>query len=193
MTVTSSAIDGAFLQPGMDARAHNLDQYNPSPGVDSQLERIRALALKLPPSPECEALMAEVEAAIASNLREAEAELSICGAADQLVTDLRHIERNGGNAALSAKAIARHLRAPLAHISSPEGVPVADLVNARNTLSEVVDGVPLLMLLSSAVEHELGAKKFAELWKIAQTKSGAAQCGAAGAVEDRWSGPHGEL
>ncbi|HEY0391014.1 MAG TPA: hypothetical protein VGC63_04830 [Solirubrobacterales bacterium] len=193
MTVTSSAIDGAFLGPGMEARAHNLDQYDPSPGVDSQLERIRALALRLPPSPECEALMAEVDAAIASNLREAEAELAICGAADQLVTDLRHIERNGGNAALSAKAIARHLRTPLAHVSSPDGVPVADLVNARNALSEAVHAIPLLMLLSRAVEHELGAKKFAVLWALAQTNSDAAQCGAAGAAEDRGSGRHGEL
>ena len=91
------------------------------------------------------------------------------------------------------KAIARHVRAPLAQISSPAEVSVASLVRARRALREVVDRVPLLMLLSPTVERELGAKKFTALCNIAQTKCDAAQLETAGAAEDRWSGRHGEL
>lgn len=189
--VSAAAIDHAFLAPGMEARAHNLDQFDPSPAVDSQLERIRELALRLPSGPEREALLAEVEAAIASNLSEGTAVLAINGTADQLVTDLRDGERNGLREVLGAKAIARHLRAALeCHLHAAEQ-PATDLVAARETLRAALAEIPRLMLLSPAVERELGREKFAVLRDLSE--KGAARSAAAGALEDRGSGRHGEL
>jgi hypothetical protein len=191
--ISSAAIDRGFLAPSMDARAHNLDQYNPSPGVDSQLERIRALALRLPPSPECEALMAEVDEAIASNLREAEAELGLCGTADQLVSDLRHLERNRLADVLGAKAIARHLRPALECSLCPQGRSAGELTTARDLLRGVVAEVPRLMLLSAAVERELGKRKFAVLRDQVENKGGASRLQSAGATEEQGTAPHVEL
>lgn len=190
--VTATAIEQAFLAPGMDARALNLDQYDPSPGVDSQLERIRALALKLPPSSEREVLVSEVDATILSNSLEGEAELTITGAADQLVTDLRRIEHSGkGNAVLGAKAIARHLRQPLECVSRPEGRPMAELITARDQLQQAIATVPLLVLLSCAVERELGHEKFDALRLLAE-KDGVARSATADAMEERGSARHAE-
>lgn len=191
--VSAAAIERAFLAPSMDGRAHNLDQYDPSPGVDSSLERIRALALRLPPGSEREALIAEVDEAIASNCREAEAELAVSGAADQLVADLRHIERSGqAGTALGAKSIARALRQPLECMTHPDGRAVAELVAARDQLHRAVAEAPLLMLLSSAVERELGGEKFTALRELAE-KDGAARSAPAGTVEERRGARHGEL
>lgn len=188
--VTAAAIDRAFLAPGMDARARNLDQYDPSPGVDSQLERIRALALRLPPGPEREALISEVDATILSNSLEGTEILGINGDADRLVTDLRRIERNSDQQALCAKAIARHLREPLRSLVS-DSSSTSERVTARRILLETIARVPRLMLLSAGVEHELGREKFALLERFTQ-ESGAARSAAAGATEERWSAQHAE-
>jgi DNA-binding transcriptional ArsR family regulator len=168
--VSASAVERAFLEPSMEARVHNLDQYDPSPGIDSQLERIRALAHEFPPSSLREKLLAEVDAAIISNVREGREVLGIAGSADQLVTDLRRIEHGPNSQALGAKAIARYLREPLALLSSPEGTPAGDLVHARQRLHDAIDAVPLLMLMSPAVEHELGQTKYAGLVDIVNKK-----------------------
>lgn len=191
--ISSAAIDRGFLAPSMEARAHNLDQYNPSPGVDSQLERIRALALRLPPSPECEALMGEIDDAIASNLAEADAELGLCGTADQLVSDLRHLERNQLAESLGAKAIARHLRAALDCFLHPQGRPVVEMTAAREVVRAAVAEVPRLMLLSGAVRHELGEQKFSVLQDHVETKCVAARGRAGGATEEQRAAPRGAL
>jgi hypothetical protein len=190
--ISAAAVDGAFLSQGMEARAHNLDQYDPSPGVDSQLERIRALALRLPPSPEREALMADVDEAIASNVSEAEAELAISGSADQLVSDLRHCERNGIREVIGAKAIAQHLRDPLATILAADHASASCLTAARHLVRDAIAEIPRLMLLSTAVEHELGSEKFALLRDLTN-KSGARGLQPLGATEERSPAPHGEL
>jgi hypothetical protein len=178
--LTASAVDRAFLSPGMDARAHNLDQYDPSPGVDSQLERIRALALRLPPSLMREALLDEIDAAIASNRSEGHSILDISGAADQLITDLRRLEKNNGAKMLGAKAIARHVREPLAHLLNPQDCSPRELTDARRILLETIAEVPRLMLLSPTVEHELGRQRFAALRRFAN-KGGAVRSASVGA------------
>lgn len=178
--VSSTAIERAFLEQGMEARAHNLHQYDPSAAVDSQLERIQALALRLPPGPEREALLLEVEAAIDSNVEEAYAELALCGAADQLVTDLRRGEHSGRWEVLGVKAIARHLGPPLDILSRLEGRPPADIVEARARIRETTADIPRLMLLSRGVRHELGAAKFALLRNLVEksTAAGSSRSGA---------------
>lgn len=171
--ISSTAIEKAFLEQGMEARAHNLRQYDPSAAVDSHLERIRALALRLPPGPEREELILAVEAAIDSNVEEAYAELALCGAADQLVTDLRTGEHSGRREVIGVKAIAQHLRPSLETLSRLEGRPPAEIVEARHVVREAVAEIPRLMLLSPAVAHELGTKKFRVLQALTE-KSAAA-------------------
>ncbi len=125
-----------------------------------------------------------IDATIASNAQEADGELTICGVADRLVTDLRDRELNGaGTQALTAKGIARHLREPLRLVAKPAGCPSADLVDAGRTIGDAVARVPRMQLLSTAVEHELGAAKFTTLLRFVPTQSsGAAQRETAGAV-----------
>jgi hypothetical protein len=183
--VSASAINGAFLENAMEARAHNLRQYDPSAAVDSHLERIQALALRLPPGPEREELLLEVEAAIDSNLEEAYAELALCCAADQLVSDLRFGERNGSRQVFGAKAIARHLRPPLDILSRLEGRPPAEIVEARHKVREAIAEIPRLMLLSPAVAHELGAAKFRVLRELTEKSA------AAGSSRDGAEAEHG--
>lgn len=190
--VSAAAIDRAFLETGMEARAHNLAQYDPSAAVDSSLERIRALALRLPPGPEREALISEAETAITSNLAEGTAELAVCGAADRLVTDLRFGERNGAREVLGAKAIARHLRPALVILSRLEGQPAVEIVAARHTVREAIADIPRLMLLSATVERELGARKFNLLRDLTE-KSAAAGFSRDDAEAEQGSARHDEL
>ncbi len=49
--ITSASVKKNFLYPGMDSRARNLQQFDPSMEPDSLLEQLRVLAAELPPSP----------------------------------------------------------------------------------------------------------------------------------------------
>lgn len=183
--VTAGAVEAAFLEPGMDARAHNLRQFNPSPATDSLLERLRALALRLPPSNEREGLLAIADELIASNAAEGEAERLINGSADALVTDLRRIERSGGGEFLSAKAVYRQLQPALSCLIYSHVASAREISESVRILREAVDQVPRLMLLSKTVERELGAKKFAVLRQFVNAKGAGRSGGTAGAVEER--------
>ncbi len=190
--ITSASINTAFLEPAMEARALNLSQYDPSAAVDSSLERIRALALRLPPSSEREELLLEVEETIASNVLEASAELSLCGDADRLVTDLRGAELGRIRQVLGTKTIARRLRKPLDDLLDDDSIGRRQF-EAHAVIRATIAEVPRLMLLSDAVAHELGNEKFALLLDLTE-KSGAAVVETADAAKaERGTARHGAL
>lgn len=180
--LTAGTARTRLLDPAMEARARNLQQFDPSPAVDSLLERLRALALGFPPSSQREVLVALIDGAIESNILEGGEERLICGVADELVTHLRTAETSGVRRSLGARSIANRLRGPLALIASPAGAPAGELIGACRIVGELVTAIPPSQLLSRAVAHELGQQKFTTLQSFAAHKSGAACGGHTGAV-----------
>jgi hypothetical protein len=167
--VTAATQERSVLEPAMDARAANLFQFNPTPVVDSAMERALSFAMQLPPGVRRGALVGELEAAIRSNSFEGQQECSIAGFACTLVTDLRSIERRASRShPLAAKAIARRLRVPLTHIARPAGLPAADLVRSCRVVNEAIAETPRAQLLTVTVEHELGSEKYELLARLVE-------------------------
>lgn len=167
MSVTADHVRRAFLDPAMDARALNQDQarliYDPSPEVDSLLEVLGQVS---PATDECRRHMKRAIAKCVklglSNRGEGGLEARVAGAADQLTREL-HGQQLQGNSAIAAKACARMLREPLSAIACPPLGEPRRLIEAGRAVGEVFVRVPSEVLLSRAVEHELGVEKFALL------------------------------
>ncbi len=182
--VTAGVVRDVFLFPSMDARAANIEQrrllFNSSPEPDSLFEHLELL--RSGESRSWRALIAITTDLSASNSIEGDHELGIAGAADQLATDLRDRELNGNAPVpLAAKAIARRLRGSLTSLSQPAGIPATDLLKAATTIAETIRRVPRLQLLSPAVAHELGRRKYELLCELVDSeKTRAAQLVTAG-------------
>lgn len=150
MNITAAIVRRSALDPGMEARAYNLEQerlfYDPSPERDSLVEVIDT---------GCLTTVTIVRRLVDSNQREGEAERRILGWADALATDLRDFELNGNGAKLTAKGIARALRPALKRVRSG-GTP-AELADAFRAIHAVLRAAPRSLVLSGAVRHELGA------------------------------------
>lgn len=167
--VNSATVRDRILGPALEARARNLEQYDPSPEIDSLLEELRARVQMLAVRRDREALLALIDEVIASNDLEGREELSVAGVADQLATDLADYERNGKHVPsdrLGCKAIARRLRDPLRLLADPAGRKPAEIVEASRVVRDTIKLVTQVQLLSPTVEHELGKKKFATLVEI---------------------------
>ena len=168
--VTAATIRREFLEPVLDARAHNVLQErliaNKTPEVDSVADLLGVLTADTRGEREIlRKLYATAGMLRGSNRQEGASEQSIAAAADVLATDLRGIELNGVTTALTAKSIARQLREPLRMLAlSP--VAAGAFVEAGRTIERVVARAPLAQLLSPAVEHELGAEKFQVLREL---------------------------
>lgn len=159
MNVTAATVRRSALDPGMEARAYNLEQerlyYDPSPERDSLVEVIDTGCLQV---------VNLVRRLVDSNLREGQAEREFLGWADRFATDLRDHEVKGNG--LNAKAIARALRAPLRTLRS-EADP-AELAGAVRVIHRVLRSAPRSLVLAPAVEHNLGAASFALLREIVE-------------------------
>lgn len=161
--VTATFVRKHFLDHSMESTAHNLDQFNPSPEVDSILEHLDELADQLPICPVKRRMKAFIRSAIQSNLCEGSECRQISGVADRLVADLHDIETNGVHRALGPKAIARVLRKPLQTLRTPDGRSARELADATAAVREVIRSVPRDQLLSDRVAHELAPRKAALL------------------------------
>ena len=161
MNVTAATVRRSALDPGMEARAYNLEQerlfYDPSPERDSLVEVIDTGCLEV---------VNLVRRLVDSNLREGEAERMFLGWADGFATDLRNLELNGDGARLTAKGVARSLRAPLRTLRS-DASP-AELAGAVRAIHRVLRSAPRSLVLAPAVEHNLGAQSFALLREIVE-------------------------
>jgi hypothetical protein len=194
--VTAGVVERAFLEPGLEAVALNRQQqrllYDPSPAVDSALEHLLALwRLAGPPSspqgsPD---VAAHVTATLSlgrrlasSNAREREHVRAVCGEADRLTRDLRFAERVAADAGLSAKAIARQVRAPLTVLEGRDPDDQWAVVDAVFALDLVFAAVPAAQLFSPAVRHELRGRRFALLRELYERRRGAHVKQGAGAL-----------
>jgi hypothetical protein len=162
--LTAATARRDYLHPSMDARGANTEQAhllrNDTAAVDSIAECIELLREHdLSEHPLFGYLVNLVERLIASNDAEGEFECRIAGAADTLVRELRRAELSGTSRALTAKAVARHLRAPLAVIDRGRGESAAARLDAFAAIHKIVCSVPRAQLQSPAVRHELGAAK----------------------------------
>ena len=161
MTVTAAVVRRRALDPGMEARAYNLEQerlfFDPSPERDSLVEVIDTGCLEV---------VNLVRRLVDSNMREGEAERAFLGWADGFATDLRAMELGGNGSKLTAKAIARALREPLRTLRS-DATP-AELAGAVREIHRVLRQAPRSLVLASAVEHNLGAASFALLREIVE-------------------------
>lgn len=182
--ISSTTIEQGVLHRSLEATAHNLFQYDPSPEIDSALERVKSLAAALPPGVRRGMLLAELDATIASNLSERRQELAINGFADSLVTDLRRCEHDGAasvNLALTSKSIARRLRGPLSALLEK---PAGDVPSEWATVNRTIREVPAVQLLGPGVRSQLGPRKYELLVSLVEAtdKTGAAQVGPASAA-----------
>ncbi len=170
--VTAATVRHGFLEPGLDVVARVLREYDPSPGIDSLLEMQRALLLRLPPGRDRQLHLRLNRRLIELNIGEHRDARRITGNADQLARDLRHAELNDpGHRPLTAKGIARQLRPHLAVLADVAGASGAEVVRAARVLGAAIARVPSAQLLSPAVRHELGERKFAVLVKQARRES----------------------
>lgn len=153
--LSAATVRHAVLEPGMDARALNIEQsrivFDPSPESDSLVEVLADLGAYQQAKPHLIALTR-------SNHAEGKLECGITLWADTLATDLRDLELNGGAGALSGKSLARALREPLRAFAGSGGA--AERARAAAAIWRVTKGHPRAQLLTPSVRHELGAAKF---------------------------------
>lgn len=154
MTVTSALVRDEVLAPAMTSLAHNLDQFNDTPEVDSGLERI----LEAATAGDLDRVRRETLEGIASNLLEGQATGKVAGFGDRLAVQLHRIETATGGTGLSTKAICRRLRDPLKVVRDPAAFTVAEVTEAHLTVKETVRSVPATELLKGSVRRELGTK-----------------------------------
>ncbi len=161
--VTHTRVREEVVDPAMDALSLNdwqaLAIYNPSPEVDSALERVDLLASYGVPCDLIEALRDDLWLAVELNGREHQCERQVAGNGEKLVRDLR--PANGG-VSLKPRNVARLLRPVLDVLVSEHPDPMA-FVHASRDLREIERQVPRETLLCRSLEGEIGKLKFAKL------------------------------
>lgn len=151
--ITATVVKTEFLDRSMEATCWNLQQFNPSPEIDSDLER----ALEAIRAGDVKAAERWVLAAIDANHREGQQNLEISGAADQLACEL---ERQVVGATVGIKALCRELRPVLKNVDGGSPAEAADAVLRFRALRA---RVPAAQLTSKGVRRELGKKLSAVL------------------------------
>jgi hypothetical protein len=171
--VTAATVRTSFLEPGMDARALNIEQArlleNETPGLDSLAEVLDVARPLLPPG------LGSVLVSVAtrldtSNEVEGRMEQAIAGAADGLTRTLRGLELAGNGSPFVARAIARRLREPLATVADPAAAGARELVEAGRIIGEVLGSVPATQVFTATVAHELGEEKYRALCELSERK-----------------------
>lgn len=158
MTIGAALIRDRVLHPTMEATAHNLQQYDPTPEDDSFLEHIRRRVNELPVSPLRTEILALVEANIESNVDEGSCVKATAGFADQLAQQLHRIETAGIAESISTKALTRKLRDPLKVVRCPAGRTAREITEAHMSIKDVVARHPSSQVLTDDVRRDLGEK-----------------------------------
>lgn len=166
MHASAHTIRTTLLDPAMDARAHSI-------GVAQHLralaEPLRLLAASASPvqQPALLAVFSSVREIHAHNAKMGELHRDIAGAADQLAATARGAETaRDAQAALGVQAIARRLRGPLGVLDGSQHRSARELTEAAWVVRDVARTVPRERLLSAAVRHELGMRKFTTLVRL---------------------------
>lgn len=144
-----------------------------TPDVDSVVEVLEVARLQLPPGQEA-ALSGLLLRLTTLQGEESRIQRDLAGPLDSMARSLRGLELASSGSPFTSRAIARRLREPLATIADPAGKPARDLVNAGRIVGEVLGAVPAVQVFTAAVEHELGAEKYAALRECAERKGVAA-------------------
>jgi hypothetical protein len=166
-----AAIRESFLDPSMEATAHNLDQFNASPEVDSILEfqeqALQQLIAELDQGSKAHRLAQRVRsfthAAIESNHREGSENLFISGRADLAARTAQDQEANGTRRCPGAVRLSKQLREPLKVLASPGEHDVAAVIDARNVWRDIKGSVPLEAFRNPTLHRQLGVKLTAVL------------------------------
>ena len=150
--VSAQLLEDGVLHPAMDGTVLNLQQYNPSPEIDSDLEH----ALEANRRGDTEATEKWILAAIGANHREGQMLRTITGTADEATASLRSVR--GKALGLSGRRVVAKLTGPLGQLlQDPQDFEAARVV------VEVVRATPISMLRSKQTRHQLGKRKFAKL------------------------------
>ena len=173
--LSAAAVRRSFLEPAMDAIALNRRQTRLLANPDPELNSLTELAVALRDGAEPYELHALATLCVQlrdANAREGGFELLLAGAADDLAIDLHARERNGqASQLLGIRAAANALRAPLGVLQDPPAGDVLAVIDATRAVDRVLAVAPRAQLLCPALEHELGAAKFALLWHLADRKA----------------------
>lgn len=145
--VSAATVRTEFLDRSMEATALNLRQFDPSPEIDSDLER----ALEANSRGDKAAVRRWILAAIEANHLEGRENLAISGTADRLAADLE----NGATEAPGIKRLCRELRPILKTIMV--GDPV-DCAAAVREFRHIRVRVGVTQLAAPGVRRELGKK-----------------------------------
>lgn len=146
--VSANVVRAEFLDRSMEATARNLEQFDPSPEIDSHLE----WAIAHIQAGRSKQAIAAIRAAIDSNRLEGTESRAISHTADQLCADL---ERMVVGQALGIKSLCRQLRPVLRAIDT--GTP-AECADALLRWREIHGSVPCAELTRPGVRRELGVK-----------------------------------
>ena len=172
--LTAATVKRHGLEPAMEVIAagefEREELFDPSPEIDSVLEYL----LTLPQTVERDESIARLRRALRLNECQSVEARIISGFTDELARRCREDELAGVSAAITAKAVARRLREPLAMIASPLLFGTDALIDASQIIGEAIGKVPSAQLLSPEGAHQLGAERFELLVRISQTKKGAA-------------------
>lgn len=149
--VSAHLIENRILNPALDGQVVNLDQFNPSPEVDSHLEHV----LDALNSGDLERAKKHTLAAIALNHVEGQMLRIIAGTADDAAATMRNVRSSV--TALSGRRVVAKLTGPLgALLNGPDA-------EAARVVVETVRVTPVSMLTSKQARHQLGKAKMAKL------------------------------
>lgn len=159
MTITSALVRDGVLAPAMESLCHNLQQFDPSPEIDSDCERLReALLLG-----DHDAAHRYLDRIMESNLLEGELTGEAAENGDRLAADLHHRETRGEGIGFPTLAIVRRLRDPLKVVRKPSDHTAKELTFAHQIIKDTVREIPAGELLKASVRRELGNKLFSAL------------------------------
>lgn len=168
--MTAATVRRGILEPTLDAQALNATQArliaNPTPEVDSLVEHVTELARTATTEQRqhLHAILTLTRELFQSNQAEGDLERTVAGAADHLTSELRNNELNADRApAWPARRIARMVRGPLADLLNPV---IADTGRALQELQQALQQIPTTALLTVAVRHELGCRKYTKLTEL---------------------------
>lgn len=148
----------------LDAIAHNLNQdrliANPSTEVDSLVEHLAVLnRTSLPEQrPHIAAIVTIVKGLLNSNRLELGCTQHIAGTADEL--QVRGVKP------LAKKAVARELRDPLANLLRSKLIGPTRVQQAMDIVADVCSRSSRANVLSVAVRHEIGVKRYSLLTEL---------------------------